>query len=111
VAVAERFAVLELDLLQVKGKTEPERVYTVLGRKDGEAGACFATLAELNPQMLAHYRGRDWQQCLEVILRCREIGREAGLEEFYNLYVERVRRLIEAPPEPGWDGVWVAERK
>jgi len=36
---------------------------------------------------------------------------EAGLEEFYNLYIERVRRLIEAPPEPGWDGVWVAERK
>jgi adenylate cyclase len=109
--VAERFAVLELDLLQVKGKTEPERVYTVLGRKDGELGACFSALAELNPQMLAHYRGRDWQRCLEVILRCREVGREAGLEDFYNLYVERVRRLIEAPPEPGWDGVWVAERK
>ncbi|HEX8168103.1 MAG TPA: adenylate/guanylate cyclase domain-containing protein [Beijerinckiaceae bacterium] len=109
--VADEFAVLELDLLQVKGKTEPERIYTVLGRKDGALGACFAALAELNPQMLSHYRGRDWQQCLEVILRCREIGREAGLEEFYNLYVERVRRLIEAPPEPGWDGVWVAERK
>ena len=110
-AVAEEFAVLELDLLQVKGKTEPERIYTVLGRKDGELGACFAALAELNPQMLSHYRGRDWQRCLEVILRCREVGREAGLEEFYNLYVERVRRLIETPPEPDWNGVWVAERK
>ena len=68
-------------------------------------------LQELNAAMLAHYHGREWQKCLETILRCRELGREAGLEEFYNLYVERVRRLIDAPPEPGWDGVWVAERK
>jgi adenylate cyclase len=110
-AVTGEFAVLELDLLQVKGKTEPERIYTVLGRKDGPSAACFAALASLNPQMLSHYRGRDWQKCLEVILRCREVGREAGLEDFYTLYVERVRRLIETPPEPGWDGVWVAERK
>jgi adenylate cyclase len=108
-AVGRLFTVLELDLLQVKGKTEPERIYTIVGRAD-ERGA-FAALAALNAEMLAHYHGRDWQKCLETILRCRELGREAGLEEFYNHYVERVRRLIDAPPEPGWDGVWVAERK
>jgi adenylate cyclase len=110
-AVRNLFTVLELDLLQVKGKTEPERIYTVVGRKDDRRGSEFAALADLNAAMLEHYRGRDWQKCLETILRCRELGREAGLEEFYNVYVERVRRLIEAPPEPGWDGVWVAERK
>src|SRR5215204_6352864 len=108
-AVGRLFTVLELDLLQVKGKTEPERIYTIVGRAD-ERGA-FAALAALNAEMLAHYHARDWQKCLETILRCRELGREAGLEEFYNHYVERVRRLIDAPPEPGWDGVWVAERK
>ena len=108
-AVGRLFTVLELDLLQVKGKTEPERIYTIVGRTE-ERGA-FAALAALNAEMLMHYHGREWQKCLETILRCRELGREAGLEEFYNLYIERVRRLIEAPPEPGWDGVWVAERK
>ena len=110
-AVRNLFTVLELDLLQVKGKTEPERIYTVVGRKDDRKGSEFSALADLNAAMLEHYRGRDWQKCLETILRCRELGREAGLEEFYNVYIERVRRLIEAPPEPGWDGVWVAERK
>ncbi|MFL5173532.1 MAG: adenylate/guanylate cyclase domain-containing protein, partial [Microvirga sp.] len=105
------FIVLELDLLQVKGKTEPERIYTIIGRKGDASASAFTALEELNAAMLAHYHGRDWQKCLETILRCRELGREAGLEEFYNHYVERVRRLIDAPPEPGWDGVWVAERK
>jgi adenylate cyclase len=108
-AVGRLFTVLELDLLQVKGKTEPERIYTIVGRAD--ARGAFAALAALNAEMLAHYHGRNWQKCLETILRCRELGREAGLEEFYNLYIERVRRLIEAPPEPSWNGVWVAERK
>ena len=97
--------------LQVKGKTEPERIYTIVGRKGDALASAFTALQELNASMLAYYHGREWQKCLETILRCRELGREAGLEEFYNLYVERVRRLIDAPPEPGWDGVWVAERK
>jgi adenylate cyclase len=111
VAAQALFIVLELDLLQVKGKTVPERIYTIIGRKGDASASAFTALEELNAAMLAHYHGRDWQKCLETILRCRELGREAGLEEFYNHYVERVRRLIDAPPEPGWDGVWVAERK
>ncbi len=110
-AAQELFIVLELDLLQVKGKTEPERIYTIVGRKGDASASAFAALQELNAAMLAHYHSRQWQKCLETILRCRELGREAGLEEYYNHYVERVRRLIDTPPEPGWNGVWVAERK
>ncbi|MDF3063536.1 MAG: hypothetical protein K0S06_3645, partial [Microvirga sp.] len=49
--------------------------------------------------------------CLETILLCRELGRSFGLEAFYQLYVDRVRALIEAPPEAEWDGVWVAAEK
>ena len=48
--------------------------------------SAFTALQELNASMLAYYHGREWQKCLETILRCRELGREAGLEEFYNLY-------------------------
>jgi adenylate cyclase len=110
-AVRARFALLELDLLQVKGKREPERVYTLLGRAGDPRSAAFARLAELNASMLEHYRARRWQQCLEANLQCRELAHGIGLDEFYALYVERVRGLIEAPPDPAWNGVWVAERK
>jgi adenylate cyclase len=109
-AVRDRYAVIELDRLQVKGKTEPETVYTVLGRLE-EQGEEFRRLAQLNATMLGAYRERRWQDCLETILLCREAGRAFGLEAFYQLYVERVRALIEAPPEAGWDGVWVAAEK
>jgi adenylate cyclase len=109
-AVRGEFGVLELDRLQVKGKTEPETIYTVLGRLDIQ-GEDFRRLSELNDAMLAAYRERRWQDCLETILLCRELGRSFGLEAFYQLYVDRVRALIEAPPEAEWDGVWVAAEK
>jgi adenylate cyclase len=82
----------------------------MLGRLDAR-GEEFRRLAQLNAAMLAAYRERRWQECLETILLCREAGRAFGLEAFYQLYVERVRALIEAPPEASWDGVWVAAEK
>jgi len=110
-AVRDRFAVLELDRLQVKGKTEPEIIYTVVGREEVARGAPFQRLRELNAAMLSSYRARDWQQALEIILLCREIGKGFGLDDFYALYVGRIRTLIEAPPPDEWDGVYVAESK
>lgn len=110
-AVGEQFAVLELDRLQVKGKTEPAIIHTVVGRGDVARGAAFRRLRELNAAMLSSYRARDWQQALEIILLCREIGKGFGLDDFYALYVGRIRALIEAPPPEEWDGVYVAESK
>jgi adenylate cyclase len=107
----DRYAVIELDFLQVKGKSEPETIYTVLGRKDGPEAARFERLAELNAIMLEAYRARDWTAVLEAILLCREAARGLSLDEFYNLYVSRVRTLRETPPEEDWNGVWVADRK
>jgi adenylate cyclase len=109
-AVRDAYAVLEIDRLQVKGKTEPETIYTVLGRASEAAAKGFARLAQLNASMLAAYREQRWQECLETILLCRDAGRPFALDYFYQLYVDRVRALIEKPPET-WDGVWVAAEK
>ena len=50
---AGEFAALELDLITVKGKTEPERIYTILGGEDVAGSADFSKLRELNATMLA----------------------------------------------------------
>jgi len=109
--VRNRFATIELDLLQVKGKTEPEPVHTILGRLDSPARTRMERLMTLNEAMVAAYRSRDWGSCLETILQCKELSREFGLDDFYSIYTQRVRRLSETPPEPSWNGVWIAERK
>lgn len=92
-AVRTRFAVFEVDHLQVKGKQDLERVFTVLGRADVATSSDFATLSERNEAMLAAYRSGEWSQALEMILLCREWGKKFGLNEYYDLYLQRIRHL------------------
>jgi adenylate cyclase len=96
-AVRNRFAVLELDHLQVKGKQEPERVFTILGGADVGASRDFAELSERNGAMLVAYRCREWSQALEMILLCRELGKKFGLDDFYDLYIQRICHRGETP--------------
>jgi adenylate cyclase len=110
-AVEGRFAILELDFLQVKGKTEPELVYTILGRQDVARTPRFQKLRDANSLMLTAYRNQNWTGALEAILQCKEIGRDFGLEEFYNRYVARIRTLLDSPPDADWNGVYAAETK
>jgi adenylate cyclase len=109
--VHKRFAVLELDRLKVKGKTEPERIFTVLGGADVVASSAFRELSDLNGLMLSAYRRGEWATALETIIRCRDAGKEFGLDEHYALYIDRIRRLIEAPPSDQWNGVSIMEIK
>ncbi len=96
-AVRHRFAVLEIDHMRVRGKNELERIFTVLGRGDVALRTDFLTLDERNSAMLDAYRRQEWQQALETILLCRELGKNFGLDEYYDLYIQRIRRQIDKP--------------
>jgi adenylate cyclase len=110
-AVSERLAVLELDRLRMKGKSRPERIFTILGHSDVAASSEFERLATLNRTMLSSYRSRDWTKALETIILCREAGRSFGLDEYYALFVTRIRSLIDVPPPAQWEGVTVLDTK
>src|ERR1700733_9282667 len=69
-----RFATMEIDLILVKGKKQPEAVFTVLGRAEVEQDPRCRELRELNAQMLAHFRKQDWDAALGLIDRCRKIA-------------------------------------
>jgi adenylate cyclase len=96
-AVRSRFAVLEIDHLQVRGKRDPERIFAVLGRADVGASPDFAELNERNSAMLAAYRCRECSRALEIILPCRELGKKFGLDDYFELYIQRIRHLNDTP--------------
>lgn len=87
-ARAPDWAALELDLITVKGKTEPARVFALLGDEAVARSAAFQRLAESQDLMLAQYRAGDWGAALRTIAECRE--REPTLRQFYDLYEERI---------------------
>ncbi|MBJ6127460.1 CHASE2 domain-containing protein [Microvirga splendida] len=100
-AVRSHFAVLEVDHLQVRGKRDPERIFTILGHADLVESPDFVELVERNGTMLAAYRGCDWPRALETILLCRELGRKFGLDDYYELYIQRIRHRADASTSSG----------
>src|SRR5262249_13270821 len=107
----DKFAVLELDCITVKGKTEPESVFTVLGRADVAGSDRFGRLQSSVSKMLACFRQQDFTGAANPLPRCREVDDGFGLGPLFHLYTARIRLFEQDPPPPGWNGVFVLETK
>jgi adenylate cyclase len=105
-AIKDRFAILELDFIMVKGKTEPEVIYAIAGREDTAQSGRFQRLRNLTIEMLACYRSRDWEGALAAIERGRSTDERHSLELLYNLYDARIRNYIDNPPPEDWNGAF-----
>jgi adenylate cyclase len=106
----EPFAILELDLTAVKGKTEPQTIYALLAREDVAGDIRFQELRKLYSTML-YYRSRDWEGALEAIELCQAAEHNFGLTGLFNLYRARIQAFQHTGPPADWKGVFVAETK
>jgi adenylate cyclase len=106
-----KFTTMEIDMIQVKGKTQPEAVFTVLGAADVEEDPRCNELRDLNARMLACYRQQQWDETLNLIDRCRKLANGFGVAGLYDMYVERIDAYRAEPPPPDWNGVYEAESK
>jgi adenylate cyclase len=105
-AVKDKFAILELDFIMVKGKKEPEVIYAIAGREDTAQSARFQRLRNLTIEMLACYRGRDWEGALAAIERGRRTDEAHSLELLYDLYAARIQDYRNNPPPEDWNGAF-----
>ncbi|WJR77824.1 adenylate/guanylate cyclase domain-containing protein [Bradyrhizobium sp. NP1] len=105
-AVKDRFAILELDFIMVKGKKEPEVIYAIAGRQDVAQSARFQRLRNLTIEMLSCYRNRDWDGALEAIARGRKSDEGNTLEYLFKLYETRIQAFRHEPPPADWNGAF-----
>jgi adenylate cyclase len=105
-AVKDKFAILELDFIMVKGKKEPEVIYAIAGRADTAQSGRFQRLRNLTIEMLACYRSRDWDGALMTIERGRKTDDANSLELLYDLYEARIKGYQESPPPADWNGAF-----
>ena len=106
-----KFATLEVDLITVKGKSEPEAIHTVLGREEVLGDIRFQELRKVYGAMLYSYRSRDWEGALEALQACRSLDYNFGLDGLLDLYRARIQAFAEVAPPCDWNGVFVAETK
>jgi adenylate cyclase len=106
-AVGDAVDVRELDLLTVKGKEEPVRVYEVLDRA-GRTGAELLEAVAHYEEGLRRYRARAFEGAVEAFERCLSLRGDDGPS---TTYIERCRHFLANPPPESWDGVWRLKEK
>jgi adenylate cyclase len=106
IAVKDKFAILELDFIMVKGKKEPEVIYAIAGREDTAQSARFQRLRNLTIEMLACYRSRDWDGALAAIERGRRTDEAHTLAQLFDLYEARILAYQASPPDDDWNGAY-----
>ena len=99
--------VRELDFVTVVGKTEPVRIFELLGRV-GEVAPETLELRDLFGDALAAYRERDWDGAERTFQECLKLTPEDGPSR---LFEQRVVFLRANPPAADWQGVWHATEK
>jgi adenylate cyclase len=110
-ALADRFAVVELDFITVKGKAEAQLIYAVVGGRDVATSAGFNQWQDGHAEVLTHYRRRQWAAALSAIERSSAADTERRFDVLRALYVKRIREFQINPPAADWDGVVALDNK
>jgi adenylate cyclase len=100
---------LELDLVRVKGRARPTRIYTLLDLLDGDRSQ-HARLKLKHDRFLAAYRRQEWDVSEAAIDECRALG-IAALDAYYSIFAARIANFRARPPAADWDGAFTALEK
>lgn len=110
-SAAGKFAFLEIDIVRVKGKAEPERVHALLGDADMAADPAFLALTAHMGEVLRRYRARDWEGAEQALAVARTQDQGFHLDEFFQVYEARIAAFRKNSPPADWDGVHEATTK
>ncbi|MGE4659616.1 MAG: adenylate/guanylate cyclase domain-containing protein [Arenicellales bacterium] len=97
-------AFLELDLLRVVGKSEPARIFSLIGDASFARSEVFIRAQSLQSQMLELYRARQWEEALKRLGQLDQLGLDR-CKGYWSMMRERTEGFRVHPPEADWDGV------
>jgi adenylate cyclase len=92
----------EIDTVVVVGKTEPQRIFELLGRK-GEVARERLALRDAYVEALDAYRRKDWEKALAGFEDCLAI---VPCDAPSKLFLERIAQFRVTTPSAEWNGVW-----
>ncbi len=97
----------EIDLVRVKGKDQPVRLFEPLGF-EGEVASEVTGRLDRHRQALDAYRGRRWDEAEAAFAA---LDAEQPGHKINALYLDRIRECRLNPPPPEWDGVYTHKEK
>ena len=126
----QEFAIIELDNIQVKGKTVGLQIYALMGDEEVAKDPAFIAVKEAVSEMIREYRNQAWDKARELADKVRAAAEAAAdtkvgpvlavkaaasdrfkLDVLCDLYESRIRQYEADPPPADWDGVFIATTK
>ena len=107
IAAGNEIETRELDAIAAKGKSEPARIFELLGATGGVSEPVLR-LRDRYRDALAAYRARDWERAEAEFRGCLE---QTPDDVPSKLMLDRVVALREHPPAADWNGVWQLSEK
>jgi adenylate cyclase len=118
-AVEDRMATIDLDFIQVKGKTTGTRIFGLMGDEELMTSPIFLGLQEKISDAIKAYQNQRFDEAAEMFKEIRILGDEVHrpwkldvtLDVLCDLYEDRIVEYKENPPAADWDGVFIATTK
>ncbi len=92
-----------LDLLRVKGKNEPVKVYELLATKETGLNEVQQRIVDLFAKGFENYLKQNWDWAMEYFEQILELKGDDGPAR---TYMQRCKAYKEHPPADDWDGVY-----
>ncbi|OUR79553.1 hypothetical protein A9Q83_03900 [Alphaproteobacteria bacterium 46_93_T64] len=103
------YALIELDLIAVKGRKAAVKIYALLGDTDLARTKDFIQTKNLVNELILNYRNKNWNLAIELAQQLKTTSPALGsLSDLYRMRVENFR---DTPPPLNWDGIFRATTK
>lgn len=103
-----QFLLRELDLVAVKGRTQPIAVYEVSESNTGADAKRRMQLADLFKEGLRLFRRREWEKSDDLFQQCLQLETN---DKAAKIYRDRCALFQEKPPDSPWNGVFAMDHK
>ena len=101
--IGDDFVCRELDLIRVKGKDKPVRIFELVGKKDEVAPEMVQKIGVFQ-KALEFYRSKNFMAAIE---KFKTIANDPPS----GVFAHRCEVFIQNPPAADWDGVWTFTEK
>ncbi|GJM14063.1 MAG: hypothetical protein DHS20C12_24660 [Pseudohongiella sp.] len=100
---AAGFAYRELDIVCVAGKSQPVRIFELLGIEAELASSLKSELASFE-SALAEYRSQNWDSAEKLFS---QLQIKCDNSQLYQVFLDRIENFRNNPPGPNWQGEFV----
>jgi adenylate cyclase len=98
----------QLDLLRVKGKTKPVKVYELIGLTEKGISENKSQTIQFFEKGMEHYLTQKWESAIKYFTQALNVDH---LDNPSKRYLKRCERFLKNPPGENWDGVYTMRTK